>query len=159
MERIYGQSAGYWLINVMWVDWSKSQRSLSSGSIVALTARRFKGLKVRSDGVWKHAEFLELEYLPFDDGRTSILPIDRRQKQHAVWLWIRCTGKHLEIHHGFYALRNQLLVGNKNAGNRIELLGKLLRALTTTLVLKNACGTRLNAVPNSNNVRDWTIRN
>ena len=95
----------------------------------------------------------------FDDGRTSILPIDRRQKQHAVWLWIRCTGKHLEIHRGVNALRNRLLVGNKNAGNRIKLLGKPIRALSTTVVPKGAAGTRWNTVPNRKNLKDLAIRN
>ena len=36
--------------------------------------------------------------------------------------------------------------------------GKLLRALITTLFLKGNKGTRLIAEPNSNKIRDWTIR-
>ena len=36
--------------------------------------------------------------------------------------------------------------------------GKPLRALTTTLLWKHNKGTRLTAVPNSNNVKDWAIR-
>jgi hypothetical protein len=36
--------------------------------------------------------------------------------------------------------------------------GKPLRALTTTLIWKLIRGTRLTAVPNGNNVRDWAIR-
>jgi hypothetical protein len=36
--------------------------------------------------------------------------------------------------------------------------GKLLRAFTTTLIWKHLRGTRLIAVPNGKNVKDWTIR-
>ena len=36
--------------------------------------------------------------------------------------------------------------------------GKLLRAFTTTPIWKHFGGTRLIAVPNGNNVKDWTIR-
>lgn len=36
--------------------------------------------------------------------------------------------------------------------------GKLLRVLTTTLLRKLCKGTRSMAVPNGNNVKNWTIR-
>jgi hypothetical protein len=38
------------------------------------------------------------------------------------------------------------------------MFGEALRALTTTLYSKDYKGTRLIAVPNGKNVRDWVIR-
>jgi len=43
-------------------------------------------------------------------------------------------------------------------GNISKLFGKPLRAFATTLVGKPSKGTRLIAVPNGNNAKDWAIR-